>query len=240
MTPARRQYRLRPCRRADFQKGAFVSHQRLRQLPSTILLICTLLAGPALAQTGAAPNAAASAAHGSDTLTPEQANRALDTLQDDTKRAQMIDTLRAIAQAAPQAQPVPPAPEPHHAIPLTADSLGAQLLLTVSEQVGDISHEIAYVARSLTHFPAFYYWIVQTANDPAAYDQLLDIAWKLVLVFGCALAAEWLIFRLIKRPVALLEARIPQMAGAQTLAMADPPSSAADVTAAGGRHPPHL
>ena len=64
------------------------------------------------------------------------------------------------------------------------------------------------MARTLTHFPAFYYWIVRTANDPAAYDQLLDIAWKLALVFGCAFAAEWLIFRLIKRPVALLEARI--------------------------------
>src|SRR5260370_27672839 len=235
------------------QKGAFVSHQRLCQLPSAILLICALLAGPALAQTGAAPNTA-SAAHGSDTLTPEQANRALDTLQDDTKRARMIDTLRAIAKAAPQGQPAPqaqaaqqaqaapPAPEPHHAIPLTADILGAQLLLTVSEQVGDISHEIAYVARSLTHFPAFYYWIVRTANDPAAYDQLLDIAWKLALVFGCALAGEWLIFRLVKRPVALLEARIPQAASApaQTLALADPPSSAADVTAAGERHRRHL
>ena len=112
----------------------------------------------------------------------------------------------------------------------------------MSEQVGDISHEIAYLARSLTHFPAFYYWIVRTANDPAAYDQLLDIAWKLALVFGCALAAEWLIFRLIKRPVALLEARIPPAARApaHTLAMADPPSSAADVTATGELHRRHL
>lgn len=225
-----------------------MSHQRLCQLPSAILLICALLAGPALAQTGAAPNAAAAAANGSDSLTPEQINRALDTLQDDTRRAQMIDTLRAIAKATPQTQPAPqaqaapPAPEPRHAIPLTADSLGAQLLLTVSEQVGDISHEIAYLARSLTHFPAFYYWIVRTANDPAAYDQLLDIAWKLALVFGCALAAEWLIFRLIKRPVALLEARIPPAARApaHTLAMADPPSSAADVTATGELHRRHL
>ena len=103
-----------------------------------------------------------------------------------------------------------PAPELQSAIPLTADSLGAQLLLTVSEQVSEISHQVADVARTLTHFPAFYYWIVRTANDPSAYDQLLDIAWKLALVFGCAFAAEWLIFRLIKRPVALLEARLPQ------------------------------
>jgi hypothetical protein len=190
-----------------FQKGAFVSH---KLLPS-ILLACALFAPPALAQTDTAPKdtpkdtskPAILATNNADALTPDQAKRALDTLQDDNKRAQMIDTLRAIAQASPQAQVSPraqaaaPAPEPQAAIPLTADSLGAQLLLTVSEQVGEISHQIADVARTLTRFPAFYYWIVRTANDPSAYDQLLDIAWKLALVFGCAFAAEWLIFRLI-------------------------------------------
>ncbi len=196
----------------------------------SILLAGALFAFPALAQTGAAPKAAASATNKADVLTPDQAKRALDTLQDDKKRAQMIDTLRAIANTSLQA---PPAAESQPAIPLTADSLGAQLLLTISEQVGEISHEIADMARTLTHFPAFYYWIVRTANDPSAYNQLLDIAWKLALVFGCAFAAEWLIFRVIKRPVALLEARLPQTARAptQTLAMVDPPSSAAEVTA---------
>src|SRR5258705_13275437 len=210
-------------------KGAFVSHK----LFPSILLASALFAFPALAQTGAAPKAAASATNNADVLTPDQAKRALDTLQDDKKRAQMIDTLRAIANASPQVQAAPPAPEPQHAIPLTADSLGAQLLLTVSEQVGEISHEIAFMARTLTPFPAFYYWFVRTANDPSAYNQLLDIAWKLALLFGCGFAAEWLIFRVIKRPVALLEARLPQTAlpPAQTCAMVDPPSSAADVTA---------
>jgi moderate conductance mechanosensitive channel len=210
-------------------KGAFVSH---KLLPS-VLLACALFAFPAFGQTGAAPEAAASATNNANVLTPDQAKRALDTLQDDNKRAQMIDTLRAIANASPQAQVAPPAPEAEAAIPLTADSLGAQLLLTVSEQVGELSHDVADFARTLTHFPAFYYWIVRTANDPTAYDLLLDIAWKLALVFGSAFAAEWLIFRGIKRPVAFLEARLPQTAPvpAQTLAMADPPSSSADITA---------
>jgi small-conductance mechanosensitive channel len=236
-------------------KGAFVSH---RLLPP-ILLACALFALPAVAQTGPAPHdmpkATASATNNADVLTSEQAKRALDTLQDDKKRAQMIDTLRAIAQASPQIaspqaqiaspqaqvspqpQAAQPAPEPQPAIPLAADSLGAQLLLMVSEQVGEISHEIADMARTLTRFPAFYYWIVRTANDPSAYDQLLDIAWKLALVFGCAFAAEWLICRVIRRPVALLEARAPQTlrapapAPAPAPAMADPPSSAADLTA---------
>jgi small-conductance mechanosensitive channel len=209
-----------------------VSH---KLLPS-ILLACALFAFPASAQTGAAPKAASPATDSANVLTSDQAQRALETLQDDKKRAQMIETLRAIANASPQTQAAQPAPEPQSAIPLTADSLGAQLLLTVSEQVGEISREVADVARTLTHYRAFYYWIVRTANDPAAYNQLFDIAWKLALVFGCAFAAEWLVFHLIKRPVTLLETRVPQAAraAAQTLAMADPPSSAADVMGKAG------
>jgi small-conductance mechanosensitive channel len=231
LTHAGGQYRFRFCGRAHIFKGAFVSHK----LFPSILLACALFALPASAQTGAASKdatkVAAPAANNADVLTPDQARRALDTLQDDKKRAQMIDTLRAIANAAPQAQAAPPAPEPQHAIPLTADSLGAQLLLTVSEQIGDISHQIADLAQALTHFKAFYYWIVQTANDPTAYDQLFDIAWKLALVFGCAFAAEALTFRVVRWPIALLEARLPQTvrSPAQTLAIVDPPSSTADV-----------
>ena len=108
---------------------------------SSILLACLLFAFPVSAQPGVAPKdgpkdgpkAASPAANNADAVTPDQAKRALDTLQDDKKRAQMVDTLRAIANASPQAQATPPEPQP--AIPLTADSLGAQLLLTVSEQV---------------------------------------------------------------------------------------------------------
>ncbi|OCK58858.1 mechanosensitive ion channel domain-containing protein [Bradyrhizobium sp. LMTR 3] len=193
-----------------------------------ILLIGALFTFPVFAQSGAAPAAATDKA---DVLTPDQAKRALDTLSDDKKRAQVIETLRAIAGASP---PQATAGEPKSAMPLTADSLGAQLLLMVSEQVGEISREVADIARTLTHYRAFYYWFLRTANDPSAYQQLLDIAWKLALVFICAFAAEWLVFRLIKRPVALLEARLPQTAQApvQTLALADPPSSTADVAAA--------
>src|SRR5207237_9892672 len=137
---------------ASIFKGTLMSYKLF-----AILLAFVLFAFPALAETGAAPKAAPQPTHGFDGLTPDQAKRALDTLQDDNKRTQMIDTLRAIANATPQAPAAPPAAESKPAIPLTADSLGAQLLLTVSEQVGEISHEIADMARTLTHFPALYY-----------------------------------------------------------------------------------
>ena len=214
------------------QKGFFVSHKLL----PAILVAFTLFAFPALAQDAAAPPAPPPA--NNTTLTPDQARRALETLQDDTKRAQMIATLRAIADASPQAQPGQAAPPPQEppkdkpgAIPLTADSLGAQLLVTVSEQVRDISSQIADLAHTLTHFKAFYYWFLRTANDPYATNLLFGTAWKLALVFACAFVAEFLVFMLIKRPVAALEARVPKAEQASAPAMAvDPPSSIADVS----------
>src|SRR6478609_3437002 len=150
----------------------------------------------------------------------------------------MIDTLRVIANASGQQQPAPPAPEQKSPIPLSADGLGAQLLLTVSEEIGEISRDVADMARTLTHFPAFYYWIVRTANDPAAYNLLIEIAWKLALVLGCALAVEWVVFRLIRRPVIFLEARVPQSVHVpvQPLAAGDPPSSASGVAAQPEQH----
>ena len=190
-----------------------------------IALACLLIVHPASAQAANAPVAAPAA----NALTPDQARRALETLQDDTKRAQMIDTLRAIAAATPP--PATAAPEQKTAIPLTADGLGAQLLLTISEQIGETTREIADAARTITRFPVLWHWLERTASDPASYDMLLDIGWKLALVFGCALSAEWLVGRAVRRPLALLEARIPSARMPARLAMADPPSSLADFAA---------
>ncbi|WP_369721836.1 mechanosensitive ion channel domain-containing protein [Bradyrhizobium sp. LLZ17] len=199
-----------------------MSHKLARALLAALFLVISSFSGARAEPAAAAANQAAA-------LSPDEARRALETLQDDKKRAQMIETLRAIASAS---GPQQPAPEQTSAIPLAADGLGAQLLLSVSEEIGEISREVADMARTLTHFPAFYYWVVRTANDPAAYDLLIEIAWKLALVFGCALAAEWVIFRLMRRPLAYLERRAPQNARlpAQVLPIADPPSSVADVT----------
>ena len=151
---------------------------------------------------------------------------------DDTKRAQVIETLRAIANASPQAQARQP--EPKSAIPLTADSLGAQLLLSVSEQVGEISREVADVGADADAFSGVL--LLVPANRQRSVRLSTAVRYRLEAGAGVhlRLAAEWLVFRLIKRPVALLEARLPQTARApvQTLPMADPPSSAADVTAA--------
>lgn len=192
-----------------------------RSIPA-VLLALLAFAGQATAQSPTPPTAAHSAAPTASPLTPDEARRALETLQDDAKRAQFIDTLRALANAKPQpsqsqaAQPTPaPAPAPAEKpaiVPVDSDGLGAQLLLQVSEQLGSISTQVAAAANTVTHFPLLWYWLQNSATNPATYDLLLDIAWKLALVLGAALAVEWLVQRAVRKPISMLDARIPNSA----------------------------
>ena len=99
---------------------------------ASALLAALFLAVSSFSSARAEP--VAPAAGSSAALSPDEARRALETLQDDSKRAQMIDTLRALANTSTPQQP--PAPEQKSPIPLAADGLGAQLLLTVSEEIG--------------------------------------------------------------------------------------------------------
>jgi moderate conductance mechanosensitive channel len=103
--------------------------------------------------------------------TPTQAQQALDILQDDRKRAQLIQTLQTIAKASPPAASTPAAPSP-----VPADNLGVQLLVQVSDWFGDVSGQLAAAARNLSDFPMIWRWLVQLATDPIARQTLLDTA----------------------------------------------------------------
>ncbi|WP_458759648.1 mechanosensitive ion channel domain-containing protein [Afipia sp. TerB] len=185
----------------------------MKLFKSLTVIGCLLFAVPTFAQTTApAPAPAASAG---DRITPEQARKAIETLQNDAKRNEIINTLRAIAGASapstpqPEAAPAAPAKSDQPAPSLTADSLAAQLLLRLSEQVDQTSKQIADAARAVTHFPALWHWLVRTVNDPWAANLLLNIAWKLAVVLACALAVEWLVHAALKRPLGALERHAP-------------------------------
>ena len=90
------------CRRAHFfKKGSSCRSNSCRRCFSPALLLCS----PASAAPDAAP-----AARSADVLTPEQAKRALETLSDDKKRAEVIETLRAVANASQPPQVLRPRP----------------------------------------------------------------------------------------------------------------------------------
>ncbi|MGH6867049.1 MAG: mechanosensitive ion channel domain-containing protein [Methyloceanibacter sp.] len=153
------------------------------------------------------PNSRAGAEAGA--LTPSQAQQALEVLQNDAKRTQLIETLRAIA-AASRGVPAP-APDAlqQSSPPPASNSLGGELLAQASDWVGEVSRELATAAQAVTDFPLLWRWLVQTASDPLARGTLLSIAWKLLLVIGCALAVEWVVLRAVRRPLALVERYVP-------------------------------
>jgi len=161
--------------------------------------------------------------------TPEQAQQTqaqqtLDILQDDHKRAQLIQTLQAIAKASQPAASTSAGPST-----VPADNLGVQLLVQVSDWFGDVSSQLAAAARNLSDFPMIWSWLVQLATDPIARQTLFDTAWRLALVIVCAFLAERIIRRAIRRPLAAVDHYVPRRARQPADLQPPPESEAASI-----------
>jgi moderate conductance mechanosensitive channel len=140
-------------------------------------------------------------------LTPAQAQQAIDVLQSDTRREQLVQTLQVIAKVSlPQQSSPPQAQAP------SADNLGVQLMVQVSDYLGDLSSQLAAGARTVSDFPAIWHWLVKTTTDPNARSALVDVAWKLAIVLACALAAEWIAQRAIRKPLTAVARCVPARA----------------------------
>ena len=173
------------------------------KISHTLLLValaCLLLALPARAQ-DAAPAG----------LTAAQAQQALDVLQDEGKRTQLLQTLQTIVKASSNAPKNGTASIGASANP-PAENLGVQLLVQVSDWFGEVSAELAAAARTVSDFPMIWRWLVQLATDPTARQTLIDTAWRLALVILCAFVAEWIIRRAIRRPLAAVDRYLPARA----------------------------
>ncbi|MCA1455656.1 mechanosensitive ion channel [Bradyrhizobium sp. BRP22] len=171
----------------------------------TIALTCLLLISPARSQmmlpnTSPPPPPPPTAA--------AQAQATLDILQDDQKRAQLIQTLQTIAKASSSGAPAQPG-APAASSPAFADNLGVQLLAEVSDWFGDVSDQLATAAQTVSDFPMIWRWLVNLTTNPYMQQMLLDTAWRLVLVIACAFLAEWIIRRAIRRPLAAIDRYVP-------------------------------
>src|SRR5271165_3538378 len=177
----------------------------------------------ALSVLAAVPSASAqevkpAAQDAASTLTPVEAQHALEVLQDPAKRDAAIETLQTIAKVAapaaaestsPAAESTSPAAQPAApAAPLViADGFGAELLLEVSTEMGDLSAQFEHSVRAVTKFPVFWRWLTETATDPDAQALLLGFLWRGLTVAVLALLAERLVGFGLRRPLAALEAR---------------------------------
>ena len=193
-------------------------------MPKTLFFLvlfglATLCSTAVRAQT-AAPQAASQIAtpQATPALSAAEAQQALDVLQDPQKCAQLITTLRAIAQASPAAAP-PAAASAAKAPPevtLRPNSLGAQLLVALSGWSLRLAGEAAATLQAMNNLPALWRWFVTLQTDPKASLALLIAAGWVALVVGCALILEFAAAWVLRRPRDALGRHVPAGDGSST------------------------
>jgi len=168
------------------------------------LLLAALLASAAAWSQQPAPANAVNPA-----LSPAEAQRALEILQDPQKRTQLIETLQAIAKARP-----PPVPEKAETPPgpavVAADGLGAQLLAQLASGAERLAADTATAVHAVTDFPLLWRWARRAAADPEERAAAIEGAWQLALVVIGALLLERFAAAIMRRPIAALTAHAPE------------------------------
>ena len=212
-------------------------------LLSLLLAVPALAQAPA--RPAAAPSAPGGAPAAGPAVGTE-AERLLGVLRDDARRAELIRNLEALSAAsraggAAPAQPAGAAPAPGAApaaAPATApaaapaaaapaeapaeagilapNTLGAQLLMGASQRLAALSDQIVAGANAVTDLPNIVSWASGVARDPVTQARVLDASWKLALLFGMGLLAEWAVWRLLARWRDRLDTLAPERANLWT------------------------
>jgi moderate conductance mechanosensitive channel len=169
-----------------------------------LFALCAAANFAAWAQTPAAPAPAANTA-----VSPEQAQRTLSILQDPDKRAALIETLQTIdkASAATPGLSTHAHGRHNHSTALVAGGVGAQLLSEISQEMSDISSDLASGPAALMEMRLFWSWVTTTVTDPDEQARLLDLLVRLAATLGGALIVDYLSRLALRRPFAALEAR---------------------------------
>jgi small-conductance mechanosensitive channel len=151
---------------------------------TAILLVALWLAAPS----AAAPATPAAADAAPAPVSAAELQRLVDTLQDDAERARLVEELRALVAAQRGIEASQP------------DSAPPTVLALLSQRTEAISQEILGAAAVMVDLPRLAAWLEEQATDPVLRDFWLDVALKLVVIFGLALVAEWTTRRVLARP----------------------------------------
>ena len=160
-----------------------------------ILAFLLLLASPLGAQ---APVLLPQAAPPSATPRPD-VQRALETLRDDTRRAELIRLLEAMAAVQATSPGTTPAPT----------DTTAPLLGDASAQIGQVLDEVVQGIQAAADLPGIWAWLRDVVSDPLVQSRVLDLGWKLLLVFGLGVLTERLVRLLLRRWADRLDAQAP-------------------------------
>lgn len=184
-----------------------------------------LAAGPPAAR-AELPSAAAGA------LSPEQAQRALEVLQDDTRRQQVIEVLQAVSRAEP-ATPAPASTEEADDLGIASDGLLAAIIATTSDWLSSLSGYLARVGATVSSLPLVWQWLVNTIQNPFAQSTALDVGWRLAVVLAIAWGAGRLARYALRRPMRLIEGQAGASAVSHRLKDKENPSAAEGVASKG-------
>jgi small-conductance mechanosensitive channel len=173
-----------------------------------LLVLLLTVATPALAQTPqpAAPPPAAGADLG----------RLIEVLRDDARRAEFLRALEAASRPAAEggaATAEPAAADAPAGVPATLlapNTLGAQLLMGASQRLQALSDSMVSAAQAATDLQGLAVWASGVVRDPVTQARVADAAWKLALLFGLGLIAEWVTARWLRRWSDRLDALAPE------------------------------
>src|SRR5687768_12098773 len=167
-------------------------------------------------------------------ITPAQAKRTLSILQDDERRAELEETLGAIARAtgnapgsnasvepsapappseatqkATQPAPVaPPAVVPEAApIDLAEGGLVAQVFDLIGERLDTVVNQLRSAVRTLLEVRTVGGWWQYNLGVPERRTVVLEALLEVVLILAGALFVEWVLRRALSRPRRIVEDR---------------------------------
>ena len=115
----------------------------------------------------------------------DELQRLVDTLQNDTGRARLVNELRALIAAQRHTEPKKPE--------------GMELLGRLSRQIDALTGDILTGAAIVIDAPRLIRWARAQVYDPAARQLWIDAATAFVLIFGAAGLAEWALRWIIAR-----------------------------------------
>ena len=152
-------------------------------------------------------------------VTPAQARHTLSILQDEKKRAELEQTLSAIAratEAGTQAESLVPTVPEHPAeaaapieapIELTEGGLVDQLFNVIGRRLDTAANQIRLTARMLLEVRTMGGWWQYYLGTPERRTVVLDGLWKVAAILAGALLADWLLRFALRHPRKLVVQR---------------------------------
>ncbi|MBN9124822.1 MAG: hypothetical protein BGO99_05590 [Nitrosospira sp. 56-18] len=178
----------------------------------------SIFAAEPAADASAAPAAENSSAPAAPaiTVTPAQARQALAILQNEKKRAELVETLNAITLAMEMREEMEPGPAPakpaeakapEAPIELTEGGLVAQLFDSIGKRLDAIGDQVRLTARTLLEIRTVAEWWQYNLGDAERRAVVLGELWKMAVILGGALLADWLLRWALARSRGLVESR---------------------------------